>query len=256
MELQKIFRSSYASQLRDDVKQNIGIERWHGESFPFDESKLLVMSDVNHPDGLLEKMDARNDMESAIALYEAYPNLTPFIATYAPFWESLAHMDLFEYVRNRWPKAKESESKYVLDHWFLSSGVGRHALANLWWTVRMSLQEEESNPYELTRVYFNISAEIRTRRLLVSSLGRNRNSTIGILKFYRDYKELLFDNAGTYKLMYIMKYFNMLGGVKMLCYLPSSFFYNELEKIIDRIDIVKGRSDVQGRDDLFADLEI
>lgn len=77
MALQKVFKESYIETLRN----NIVPEYYAGESFDYDDTQIRYLANVEHPEGLLEKMNPDNDLESAIALYEAYPTLTTLSAS-------------------------------------------------------------------------------------------------------------------------------------------------------------------------------
>ena len=227
MALQKVFKESYIERLRS----NIVPECYAGDSFDYDDTQIRYLANVEHPEGLLEKMNPDNDLESAIALYEAYPTLTPLSASKIELWVYLTHVDLFNYVQNRWPNVlnRTADAKYIQEHWFRSSdGIIRTTLANLWWCVWGSVDESRDDKYELTRMLFR-HEEVRTRNFGASTLFRHREAIIGILEFLvenPDVSSVHFIG----RCIYITRYFNRLGAVKQLAYMDRDFFKNELMK--------------------------
>ena len=95
MALQKVFKEAYVEALRSSIDP----DNYAGETFVFDETQVRYMANVHHPEGLQEKMTPDNLLESAIALYEAYPDLTPLSASKMELWAYLSHVDLFEYMQ-------------------------------------------------------------------------------------------------------------------------------------------------------------
>ena len=99
MALQKVFREAYVEALRS----NIDPAKYAGESFDYEESQVHYMANVHQPENLLERMDEKDELKSAIALYEEYKELTPLAASKNDLWAYLAHVDLFSYMQKRFP---------------------------------------------------------------------------------------------------------------------------------------------------------
>ena len=114
MELQKVFKHSYM----DELRKNIHISDYQGESFPYDPSKVKALANVYKPEGLLERLDPEDDFTSAIEIFKAYDSVTPLLASLPDLWVYLAHVDLFPYVQKRWPKVLDgsADEQYVLNH--------------------------------------------------------------------------------------------------------------------------------------------
>lgn len=89
----------YAQQLEDEAKSGVGIDRYTKPEFDFDKNQVLMIPTIEQPVGLLDKMDPKDDYKSAIALFEAYKNLSLLQAQDYSFWTYLAHADLFHYVQ-------------------------------------------------------------------------------------------------------------------------------------------------------------
>ena len=61
MELQKVFKKSYLEELR----RNIHVSDYQGESFPYDPSKVKSLANVYNHECLLDSLDTQDDYTSA-----------------------------------------------------------------------------------------------------------------------------------------------------------------------------------------------
>ncbi len=241
---QRVFKSDYINVLKENLKSGKSVHLYKGEIFEYDKKKELILPYVKKPEGLVEKMDPTDDLKSAIALYEAYKTFSPIQAADERLWTYLSHVDLFPYMIKRWNKHIEGKTdnkvKYILDHWFLQSAsqqsLMKHALSGLWWAVHLSVDPDRDNKYELTKVLFR-QLDFPTRTLGTYRLGRHKEAVIGILTFILNNPDL-FKNKFEKKTRFIMKYLNLLGGVKPLSYLNRDFFIEELSKVWNRIENV------------------
>lgn len=243
--LQKTFKNSYVSQLKDQVRAELSLDKYSGETFDVDESQVRFLANVYQPEGLLERMmNAESDFEAAIHLYKAYKNISPLLASTEAFWTYLTHTELLPYCQKRWPNVMigAATRDYILDHWFISgNGIMRNTLASLWLSVYFSIDETKDNPYELTEILFK---NYSFRVLWFSIFLRIKNGLLGVLEFIKDNRELLdhsFENRGRY----IASHINRLGAVRNLSYLPKEFFYNECERIKDNIFLIETREDLK-----------
>ena len=109
MEL-KIFTPEYANDLAYKVEENLSMYKAGCFNLP---KGVEVPSNIVVPDDLLEKMlpyavsGAQEEYNAAIALYEAFKDLTPLQASYKPFWLHLSHVELMDYMVARWPAVKD-----------------------------------------------------------------------------------------------------------------------------------------------------
>jgi hypothetical protein len=182
------------------------------------------------------KPDASADCESAIALYEAYPTLTPLQASDRAFWTYLTHVDLFQYVQARFPKVKEPDFdsiQYVYDHWFCGEDwTWRHPLASLWWFVYQTIDEDSDDKYKYTRFFFT-SFGFRTN-FSKYSIARCKEAVFGYFQFLMDNPDVTASYLKT-RNRFITKYLNKLGGSRLLSSLPRQAFYDELTRIKPQI---------------------
>lgn len=245
MELQKTFKESYMKTLRDAVKSGVAIPLYGKEAFEVDTTQVKRLANVYAPVGLVEKLNevSEDDFKSAVAIYEAYKDISPLLASNEAFWAYLTHVDLFSYAQKRWPKVKENDcsADYILDHWFVGSyGLLRNAIASMWWSVYNSIDESRENKYELTELFFK-NYTLRIVAFGPSLLIRHKEAMIGILSFLLDNPDIT-NNALEYRGQFISKYFNRLGAVKQLSFLNREFFYSKCVHLKDKILSVTSRN--------------
>ena len=245
MKLQTILKKSYIDSIFDEVEKGVDLGRFLEDSFPIDESFLLVTPQVNHPDNLLEQLVATTDgdLQSAIAIYNAYPRLTRLQAINVQFWESLSLTDLFPYMRDRWHLRETKEEKElqraIINHFTMENGLLRHGLAGLWWLVYLTIDEERDNRFELTEMLFK-NYTLRYIRLGVGKVIQHKEAAIGILQFIKDHEKYItsMENVANS----LTSYFNKLGAVKQLTFLDRDFFYHEMEEHIDEFMTTSNRT--------------
>ena len=231
----------------DELRKNIHISDYQGESFPYDPSKVKALANVYKPEGLLERLDPEDDFTSAIEIFKAYDSVTPLLASLPDLWVYLAHVDLFPYVQKRWPKVLDgsADEQYVLNHWHENSHFMRTSFAGLWWHVFLTYDESRNNPYELTEVLFK-SQDFRTLRFGELGLIRHKPAMIGVLEYLIENNEIM-RNAFDARGQFISRYFNLIGGTKPLAYMDKQFFKNKLEKIKDKLLLINSINDVQNK---------
>lgn len=247
MALQKVFTPSYTQYL----KNNIVVENYLGERFPYDATQVRSLSGVTHRDDLLSKLDPtpNGDLQTAIAIYEAFEDISPVFAQQDDLWVYLTHVDLFDYVKERWrispEETNEEKINHIEHHWFRDRfQFLRTTFAGFWWNVRLTVSlEEGKDKYELTRYLFK-NTEFRTSSFGELPLIRHRKAMKGILEFVRD-NEKMFDSGFNAKARYIRHLFDILGGYKNLAFLPSEYFYGILENKKDIIKEIHEAKDVK-----------
>ena len=186
---------------------------------------------------------ADSDVECAILLYQALPDLNGLFASYAPFWTHLSHYELFDYMKKRWPNITKNiddtpkdvvqSINYIRKYWFYH-GAMNSWLSSLWWSVFMTKDDNREDPYELTRVLF-YQEDMRTRTLGTYMIFRHEPARIAILEFIRDNREGILKNDFQDKVRYLMKVLNLLGGSKQLAYMDKDYFVGYLNSKKDDI---------------------
>lgn len=227
-----LFKSQYEAQLKTDIK-NGKVDAYYGETFPYDVKQTLPTT-IEVEEDICEKMygDVSHEFDDAVTLYNALRDVPEVMAADPTFWISLSHTIFFPFLKKRWGNGKNLQ-KNVLNHWFFQNGMVRHGLGGLWWTVRLTVENEAKDPYRLTKVAFwNYS--FRTTFMGPSIFFRVTNARTGILKFLADHEELRsgMENKG----LFISHYFNRLGATKQLAALPPEFFYEEMANNVDEMN--------------------
>lgn len=228
MALQKVFTPSYTQYLKANVK----VDNYLRERFPYEPSQVRKLSGVKHHENLLSEMEPtpEGNLKSAIAIYEAYENISPLFAQQDSLWIYLAHVDLFEYVKKRWPLKDVEEDKlisHIQEHWLETQAI-RSTLSGLWRSVYLTVDENRPNRYELTAVLFR-NETFRTRVFGSSLVARHRAATQGILEYMLENMEKF--KSLEQKGQEVAKHFNMLGSYKLLPSLPKEFFKREMDRL-------------------------
>lgn len=252
LQLQKTFKESYMKTLRDAVKSGEALPLYSNESFTIDETQVKRLANVYAPVGLEDKLipTSDGDFESAVAVYEAYNNISTLLASIETFWAYITHTVMFNYAQKRWPNIDNDVN--ILDHWFVGPhGILRNAAAALWWGVYSTIDNNRDDKYELTRILFK-NYTMRVNTFGASLLIRHKEAMIGILSFLHDNPDIM--QKSEPRCLFISKYFNRLGSSKQLVYMDRTFFYNTLQKIKSKIMLVNTREETND-DYLYNDNE-
>ncbi|MBD5256004.1 MAG: hypothetical protein HDS50_00015 [Bacteroides sp.] len=263
MAYQKLFRTKYVDQLIDQVNQGINLESFYGSRFNYDKSQVLSVPEIYQPQGLLYEMKPEDNLSSAIALFKAYPRISALQAADSRLWIYLSIADLFPYVRKKWaaqqpaandPDRMEKMISNIRIHWFglqkdsSTFNPMRHALANLWWSVYISVDRNAKifeDKYKYTRLLFK-NETFRTRTA-TGFLGRNREALYGILDFMEQCPEVSGGNKET-AFTEITKFLNYLGGSIQLSFMKRDFF---LSQLLNNRDMLLSR--IEGRTKIVTD---
>ncbi len=246
---QAIFTEDFCNALRLNLKAGESIANYTetGEGFSFSERDLCYLNDFRVDKCKLAKMNEEkmSSLDAAILLYEAFPNLNPLMASYAPFWLYIAHVELINYMRKRWPNVvfnrdgvqndTTSQISYIMDYWFPSMGSSSKTwLPNLWWAVYLTVDTRREDKYALTKILFK-QEDLRTRTLGTYTLFRHKPATVATLSFIESHMDSTFNHSFQNRCRYMTKYLNYLGGCRLLSYMDEDFFTEMLNKKNDDI---------------------
>lgn len=231
----------FVEDLRDKVREGESLCDYYKKAAEYPESASFespIKVDAEHLKLRYREAgeSASNDLENAIALYEAFPGLNETQASDARLWTYLTHVSLRDYVLARWPLAgsceqamkdsqqKQSAINFVLSHWFATGGndrsLRRNAVARLWWAVRLTrapwerdqdffgdLKKNGADPYRFTRVLF--STQDIYQQVLERGLGRDNRMLITILEFIEQHQDIKRDQIRDF-----MKELNLAMSVR------------------------------------------
>lgn len=239
MAFQATFTQSYAAELLRMVKNHEKLERYAQPQFEYNKNEVRLIPELEKPLNLAEKLIPSKEGEcaSAIALYEAYPKMTPLMAADSSLWIYLSHADLFQYVQTRYNdvlKPGFQNKNFILNHWFtFDNWQVLYTVGALWWIVFLTIDNTPGkDKYKYTRRTF-INTEYRTN-FLKYTIGRHKEAVFGYYDFLEDNPQIT-DSKFQDRNRFITKYLNRIGGVKLLSALPREVFYEELSKIKDKI---------------------
>jgi len=247
MAIQKIFKEGYASALNNKVSRGEELSLYLNADFAYDESETDWVGGLVQPEGLLDKMmalsDKSQDFQAATTLYESFRELRPVVASEKPFWIYLGHADLYPYMHKRFQndvtrllQKDPTKPSVILNRWFFPREFVRNHLAGMWWDVKCTIDETDSDPYIYTRTLFKYY-DMRSINFANFKMFRNKEQVKGILKCIGEHPEI-FDIYSQNRVRYVTKYFNRLGGTKQLIALPWEFFYNTVVSLLDEISQV------------------
>lgn len=169
--------------------------------------------------------NSRNpEKENIKIIYESLKELTPVQAIQEKLWVAMYNTyyqdHIFDYVdsivgNKNFEKRLKSSIIYT---WGPNRSKIVQNIARMWWLGYYLYDEEnEQNPYELLDFYTNSTDIVGKSTVFFSSnLTNNSNLTLGILDGIRELIEAeIIENKRTYYTE-INKYFNLVGGVRML----------------------------------------
>ena len=247
MAIQKIFKEGYASALNNKVSRGEELSLYLNNEFVYDESETDWVGGLVQPEGLLDKMmalsDKSQDFQAATTLYESFRELRPVVASEKPFWIYLGHADLYPYMHKRFQndvtrllQKDPTKPSVILNRWFFPREFVRNHLAGMWWDVKCTIDETDSDPYIYTRTLFKYY-DMRSMNFANYKMFRNKAQVKGILKCIGEHPEV-FDGNWQIRIRHVTKYFNRLGATKQLIALPWEFFYNTVDSLLDEVSQV------------------
>lgn len=257
MALQPVFKRSYIEHLRTHIRPS----DYMGDHFEYDRSQVVRLYGISQPEDLLQELDPSpdGDYKSAIAIYEAYKGITPLFAQQDDLWVYLTHVDLFEYVKKKWPDIEiggkgENSINYITDHWFRNRfQFFRTSIAGLWWNIYLTKDNERNNPYELSEFLFK-NQEFRTSSFGELPLIRHKEAMIGILEFLKEH-EYLFKDGFNARARYIRRLFYVIGGYKNLSYMQRDFFKETLYQHLPQLEALHDAKDAKAGSEIYNEIK-
>lgn len=224
--------------LQKDVEANLekyqSGTRWIDQYFIEEETpKYYFDTGIEVPDYELVIGGPETDFQNAKILFEAFKGkLNPVQASDLRLWAYLAHVQHWDYMCNRWKinvpdedeepddgekTLREKAIERVKNRYFfgsLSKDRVRHGIARLYWSVYLTYDEDNDNPYEYTELLFSdqdILVNIGER-----SYGRNRTIALAAMKELKQHPNLSRDD----KRLFFAK-LNQAGAITVLDFLDE-----------------------------------
>lgn len=243
-----IFKTRFIEEWKRDIRNNKKIDYYLGDNFVFTPEDVFCCRDLKiekMPELLIPEKNNTHDVENAISLFEGLKTLTQVQASDVRFWTFLAHVNYWNYMKNRYPidnRPKEKQSSYIISHWFLdplnaANLTRRHGIASLWWGAYRTYDATKKDPYELTKELFSMLDY--STHLTSGTQGRNPEFFLAVLEFVVKNPKLFAKNKEA-RVRYIMRTMNRRGGYKIFAGLSRndiiqelSTLKNDIEKITD-----------------------
>ena len=189
------------------------------------------------------------DLENAIRIHKAFPNLSLVQARDPRLWAHLTHVDLWPYMIKRWPVERHRDDvgraeRFILSRYFVSRNGSRALLRNgaarLWWSAKLTYDSKRTNPYELTAVLFS-RLDI-AQQLLERNFGRIGTLTKTFLEYLMSNAQDCLQPGGHSRTVvrHLARSLNLYGGVCLLDALNPgdlrSFLEQERIRVVGSLD--------------------
>ncbi|HXO27762.1 MAG TPA: DUF6339 family protein [Thermoanaerobaculia bacterium] len=244
----RVLRQSFVNRLIGSIRENLvrykRADPWLPEFARGSQWELETYIEQSEEIALVDPVESDfRDLENAIRLHRLLPGLTPLQARDPRLWMHLTHLEVWSYMRRRWPIEKyladpAKAERNIRDRYFVAKNESRALLRNgaarLWWSARLSYDPDRNNPYELTSVLFTY-LDI-TQQILERNVGRASAVVRGFLGFLQNNSELLSGGeANRARIRALAKFLNLSGGVCVLDYLTGAEISGMLTREYDRL---------------------
>lgn len=223
--------------------------RWIDQYFIEKETpKYYFDTGIEVPDYELVIGGPETDFQNAKILFEAFKGkLNPVQASDLRLWAYLAHVQHWEYMSNRWKvnvpdedeepddgkkSPREKALERVKNRYFFNYGLGkdyvRQGIARLYWSVYLTYDEGNENPYEYTELLFtkqDVLVNIGER-----SYGRNRTIALAAMKELKKHPNLSREDTR----LYFAK-LNQAGAITVLDFLDEEQAAQLCKKLMDEV---------------------
>lgn len=241
----------------DSLKKNIeeNLEKYQSDFHWIDQffieketPKYFFDTGIELPDYELIIGGPETDFQNAKILFEAFKGkLNPIQASDLRLWSYLAHVQHWDYMRKRWQinvpdedeepdddkkSPREKAIERIKKRYFFYNGLSkdyvRHGIARLYWSVYLTYDESNENPYEYTELLFNkqdVLVNIGER-----SYGRNKTIALAALKELKKYPELSRDDTRLF-----FSKLNQAGAITVLDFLSEEQAIELCEKLMEEV---------------------
>ena len=220
------------------------------------EIELILPDDVSIVKAKSGNPTGVADAASALAVYDAFRNLTPQQAADERLWTYLCHVEYPKYVSRRWlssrPVENDDAARKVRNHFFARGNrplIRDNGLSRLWWLGSIANEVEPDAPHEfLTRLLHR--QDVRSALIERPSVSMNRQVLCAINTVMREYWQRdrsLFERRQFRAWMIGL---NRRGGVVLLDALPeeplAELLEEEARRAVSAVDTRDARQPAPG----------
>lgn len=173
---------------------------------------------------LSSEVESQNDLfrENSKILYSMLKDLTVSQATREELWFTLLNTVFIDYLMDYISTVKDRTDAFKkIRNMFFNQGNKRslyvNHLSKYWWTGHKTYDENKKlNPFWLTDFFTKDDAAGKAVLFFSSNINNNPNFALGITEAIKELVEegIVLNRKDSYN--YINKYFNFVGGVKVL----------------------------------------
>ena len=172
--------------------------------------------------------------------YEALKFLTPAQASREEFWFTMINTVYLDYLLDYLKTVSNSKNfneKIKNSIFYNSSNIRAQVIQRIsryWWLGYKTYDEKNtSNPYWLTEYFFEYDGSSKIISFFSSNLTNKKDIALGIIEGIKNRDDKVINNRWTYLTM--NKYFNAMGGVRILDIMTREEIKEETMKHIDYI---------------------
>lgn len=225
-----VFTENYTARLYRNLNNPEDLKKYYYDEFPYMENYPRGDSGIFLDDTFQLEPD-KSDYENSIALYQNL-ELNETQASDKRLWTYLTHVRFWNYMVKKWSiDGIEKPIGRIKNRYFLNTvnieSLSRNGISRLWWYAHLTKDINRKAPYELTKILLSrqdIAVGIFERRL--GSICNVRN---GLLEYLKNNPVIARSEDKTRELI---KYINLVGGVKNLSMLTFKEVMGILEKFI------------------------
>ena len=181
---------------------------------------------------------ALTDCENVKRLYNSLNFLSESQASDERLWAGLAINDFWKYIQYRWGIQEKCTENNIKSHFYFNynnrRSYTRNGISRLWWIGKLTFDEENNNPYELTEYICRHSDFIL--HLLERSQSNNKNIVKEILYALLDLEREGI-SVNTDEFGELIKYMNRVGGTYLLDCLPERGIYERTKQKVKKMKV-------------------
>jgi hypothetical protein len=183
---------------------------------------------------------------NAHILYESFKGLTPSAATQEALWVGMLNTYYIDYLMAEIKEilGRKNEDSLIETLITFTNGNIRslaiQRLAKYWWFGYKTYDlEHPQDPYWLTDFFGANDASGKSVGVFSSKLTNNKTFMLGIIEAIKEKHEAGLITNNKYPYAYINKYFNFVGGVRILDIMSREQVKDEAMRVLD--DVIEGR---------------
>lgn len=172
-------------------------------------------------------------------LFSSLIDLTPVQASQEKLWVALINTDfreyLFSYLSHVQGTKNEDQSikSSIVFTWGNARSLLVQNLARLWWIgFRTYDKENQENPFQLMEFFTERDIIGKSTAFFSSSITNNRNVSFGIIEAIKELTEKQYIENKRIYYVEALRYFNLLGGTKILDMMTREQAKDETIRII------------------------